>query len=78
LGNPNQQSSNQETGGLVLVAVAVVAAAAAVVVVAAAAVACAFGLVPVCVVRQTFVWRWLYISSWSTGTSMHTKAACLV
>ena len=61
MGNPNRQSSNQETEGLVLVAVVVVVVvvavvAAAVAVAAAAAAACAFGLAPVCVTRQIFVW----------------------
>ena len=58
MGNPNRQSSNQETEGFVLDAVAVVAVAAVVVAVVGAAVAaaCAFGLAPVCVRRQIFVW----------------------
>ena len=61
--NPNQQSSNQETEGLVLVVVVVVAVVVVVVVAAAdaadaaaaVAAACAFGLAPVCVTRQIFV-----------------------
>jgi len=54
LGNPNQQSSSQETEGFFLVADAVVAVVA--VAGAAVAAACAFGLAPVCVTRQIFVW----------------------
>ena len=54
MANPNRQSSNQETEGLVLVAV-VVAVVVVVVVAAAVAAACAFGLAPVCVTRQIFV-----------------------
>ena len=55
MGNPNQQSSSQETEGFFLVADAVVAVV-AVAGAAAVAAACAFGLAPVCVTRQIFVW----------------------
>jgi hypothetical protein len=56
LGNPNQQRSSQETEGFYLVADAVVAVVVVAVAGAAVAAACAFGLAPVCVTRQIFVW----------------------